>query len=174
MPQSEPLYLGWTGNLPGCFLSFFATISVISQLRKLLYLFRAKQKLEAGNSGTPTYVQLLLLGGRLSEVAFIHHLTPPLQNLWVKYCFNIDTLLHEDQRQKNSCTYNCVRANNWQIWAWTEIHLFSKPLELIFFYVTALLICFSFSAWILPLFWRLQYLKNFFILLDYSFFTVLC
>ena len=160
------LSLDWTGALPGGSLSFFATIAVISQLRKLLYLFRAKQKLEAGHSGTPTYVQLLPLGGRLIEVAFIHHLTSPLQNWvlqnWVKYCYNIDTLLHEDQRQNNSCTYNCVRANNWQIWAWTEIHLFSKPLKLIFFYVTALLLCFSFSAWILPLFWRLQYFKTFF------------
>ena len=85
------LSLDWTGALPGGSLSFFATIAVILQLRKLLYLFRAKQKLEAGHSGTPTYVQLLPLGGRLIEVAFIHHLTSPLQNCGLS---TVTTLTH--------------------------------------------------------------------------------
>lgn len=72
------LYIDWIGILPGWFLSFFTTIAVISQLRKLFYLFSAKQKLEARDGWTPTYVQLLPLGGRLSKVPFIHRLMSPL------------------------------------------------------------------------------------------------
>ena len=90
MPQTESLYLDWTGILPGCFLSFFASIAVISRLRKLLHLFHAKQKLEAGDSWTSTDVQLPL-GGRLSEAPFMHHLTSPLQTCGLSV---VTTLTH--------------------------------------------------------------------------------
>lgn len=79
IPQSW-VPLSWLNRDFAWFFPYlFTAISVIPQLKNLLYLLNEKQKLEVRDSWTPRYVKLLPLGGRLWEVPFIHHVMSPLQ-----------------------------------------------------------------------------------------------